>query len=399
MNFNFYIFGNPEGEYRQFPQDYISDVLTPFCEDVTGSRAVIYRHMELVHYIFIEAVGEGRYVGLCLIFNSVRSRYPKRLFEFMGSVLENDVIEGGRFLEYSSSGEIRFKESEFCNDVKSYDYLKDAIATGLDGEDDRFGFEGLPTKYSGDNKVAYLESTASDEAILKLSKVDNRVVIGDNHGIRRNPTYRIIEGLRGEIADKSGEISRLNRRISSLEKQKSQYRKVVALFVVLLCCCGGLYFLYDSLNSTERDLRAAEEELSAAGDTIIKHRDIIAALHNETVMLNSELDKEKRLREDAQKVADKVKRAADVIITGGSFSFGNSEYTCDYFASESGSKSLRIKVIEESTGNVYETRNVSPYLDEGIGTFRVYFNRRMSGSNWYTFEVWDGSRLIGGSRH
>ena len=121
MNFNFYIFGNPEGEYSQFPQDYLSDVLTSFCEDIAGSRAVIYRHMELVHYIFIEAVGEGHYVGLCLIFNSVRSRYPKRLFEFMGGVLESDVIEGGRFLEYSPSGEIRFKVSEFCNDVKSND--------------------------------------------------------------------------------------------------------------------------------------------------------------------------------------------------------------------------------------------------------------------------------------
>ena len=399
MNFNFYIFGNPEGEYSQFPQDYLSDVLTSFCEDIAGSRAVIYRHMELVHYIFIEAVGEGHYVGLCLIFNSVRSRYPKRLFEFMGGVLESDVIEGGRFLEYSPSGEIRFKVSEFCNDVKSYDCIKGLIATGLDEVDERFGFEGLPTKYSGDNKVAYLESTASDEAILVLSEVNKSVVIGDNHGIRKNQTYRIIDGLRDEIATKSSEISRLNRRISSLEKQKNQYRKVVALFVVLLCCCGGLYFLYDSLNSTERDLRATEEKLSAANDTIVEQRDIMAALHNETVMLNSELDKEKRLREDAQKVADKVKRAADVVITGGSFSFGNSEYTCDYFASESGSKSLRIKVIEESTGNVYETRNVSPCLDEGMGTFRVRFNRRMSGSNWYTFEVWDGSRLIGGSRH
>lgn len=399
MNFNFYIFGNPEGEYSQFPQDYLSDVLTSFCEDIAGSRAVIYRHMELVHYIFIEAVGEGHYVGLCLIFNSVRSRYPKRLFEFMGGVLESDVIEGGRFLEYSPSGEIRFKVSEFCNDVKSYDCIKGLIATGLDEVDERFGFEGLPTKYSGDNKVAYLESTASDEAILELSEVNKSVVIGDNHGIRKNQTYRIIDGLRDEIATKSSEISRLNRRISSLEKQKNQYRKVVALFVVLLCCCGGLYFLYDSLNSTERDLRATEEKLSAANDTIVEQRDIMAALHNETVMLNSELDKEKRLREDAQKVADKVKRAADVVITGGSFSFGNSEYTCDYFASESGSKSLRIKVIEESTGNVYETRNVSPCLDEGMGTFRVRFNRRMSGSNWYTFEVWDGSRLIGGSRH
>lgn len=399
MNFNFYIFGNPEGEYSQFPQDYLSDVLTSFCEDIAGSRAVIYRHMELVHYIFIEAVGEGHYVGLCLIFNSVRSRYPKRLFEFMGGVLESDVIEGGRFLEYSPSGEIRFKVSEFCNDVKSYDCIKGLIATGLDEVDERFDFEGLPTKYSGDNKVAYLESTASDEAILELSEVNKSVVIGDNHGIRKNQTYRIIDGLRDEIATKSSEISRLNRRISSLEKQKNQYRKVVALFVVLLCCCGGLYFLYDSLNSTERDLRATEEKLSAANDTIVEQRDIMAALHNETVMLNSELDKEKRLREDAQKVADKVKRAADVVITGGSFSFGNSEYTCDYFASESGSKSLRIKVIEESTGNVYETRNVSPCLDEGMGTFRVRFNRRMSGSNWYTFEVWDGSRLIGGSRH
>ena len=110
MNFNFYIFGNSGGRYNQYPQDYTEDMIKPLCEDLTGSRAMIYRHMNLVHYVFVESLGNGIYFGLCLIFNKVRSRYPKNLIDYMKSVIETHALKNRKILEYAASGDVIFLE-------------------------------------------------------------------------------------------------------------------------------------------------------------------------------------------------------------------------------------------------------------------------------------------------
>lgn len=398
MNFNFYIFGNPRGQYNQYPQDYTKDIFTPLCNDLQGSRAIIYRHMDLMHYIFIENIGHNQYFGLCLIFNKVRCQYPKNLFEFLRNIIENLALKNKKFLEYSSDGNILFSKAEFCDDIKSYDSFKAVINATLDGRNS-FGFEELKTKYNGINKTGYVEFDEQNKTILTLSESYNTLIIEDSLGIQKNHTHQLITSLQEKILEKDNLIVQLNQNISSLEKQKKQYRKVILLFILVLCCCGGLYFLYDSLNQTENNLRETTEKLSIANDTITKNNLTISNLNNQISNLRFSLERETKLKDEAQAIVNKFKSASSFIITNVSFSFNDNEYKCNYFTTDSGSKTFKFKVIEEATGNVVITKDVSPYLDEGSGSFSVYFSKRLNSSNWYTIEIWSGNRLVGGSRH
>lgn len=397
MNFNLYIFGNPRGKYSQYPQDYTQKMFAEACHDVSGARGVIYRSHDLVHYIFIEDLGNGRFIGICLIFNHIRFAYPKKLFGFMRSLIENTAIRGRYYLERTENGDIAFTVAEFCDDIKAYEYLKSVINAALDYNND-FGAEELGKKYEGVHRTKYVAGSEDDSVIVKLSDESNRVVVEYESGIDSNYTERIIAGLRSKIADRDSVISELNGRISELERKKKQYHKVVLLFILVLGCCVGLYFLYDSLTETEGSLRDTRNDLMAAQRTVSSQNDTIDSLGRRNDSLNLALQRETQLKKEAEDVVDRVKSLVPVSVTSGHYNYGAREYRFNYHSFETGSESMTLKIINEANGQIYY-ENFTPSLNEGTGSYTVYVSRYLDGSHWHTFEVWYNGNIIGGSRH
>lgn len=295
MNFNLYVFGNPQGRYTQYPRDYSEEFLLPLCENLKGARAVIHRRMDLMHYVFIERLEKDRYFGICVIFNGVRADSPHSLFGFLREVVETHAVKGGKFLRYSPQGDIVFTHNEFSEDTKAYDYLKGVINAALDHHNS-FGIAPLQKKYSGDKKTLYADMTEDDVAILKASEACNTLIIEDNAGIGENHIHGVIKSLQKEIVHKQRVIDDLNVSVAKLEKTKKQYRKVVVLFAVVLCCCVGLLTLYDSLNRTERELNetgdrlnATRTELHATSDELRQARDSISDQASQISSLRGEL--------------------------------------------------------------------------------------------------------------
>ncbi len=398
MNFNFYIFGNPGGQYGQYPQDYTEDILAPLCEGVTQARGVIYRRGDLMHYVLIEDLGDGRYAGVCVIFNKIRVRYPKRLFELLRDLLERRAIQAGKYLKYATDGSIVFTVSAFSDDLRSYDYLKSVADSSMEGHDE-YGPDELTTHYSGEHKTEYATWRSGDSDILRLSDGYDTVVVEDKHGELRDVTRQIIASLRDEVASRDSEIARLTGEMEELTRQKKQWRRVMILTVLVLGCGAGLLALYLSLSRTESDLQQTAAELAVANDTIAANRVTIDGLYSRVERLETSLTRETQLKEEAQAQVARYRSAGPFVVTGDSYSFGEGRYTCDYYTEESGSRAMTFKVIEESTGNVVMTRGIEPYLDAGGGSFTVYTGRILSSSKWYVFELWYGHRLVGGSRH
>lgn len=408
MNFNFYIFGNPLG-YSQYPQDYTKDIFTPVCKDLEGARAVIYRDNALVHYIFAESLGDGRYIGLCLIFNNAQAAKPKNLFNFMREVIESYAVKGSKYLKYNAKGKIEFIKSDFCHDLKSYDYLRSIIDSKLDG-DNNFDITPLKSNYSGENKTETLPSSATSREMLSLSNRVNRVVIDDSEGINHDETNKLIVSLCEDINKRDETIRELKKTVSQLERQKKQYRRVVFLFLVLLVALGGVYLLYLSLNETQISLREKTKQYDAAVVSIDSLGSEITMRENEMSSLRGQIDvknnhiseleeslaQEKRLREEAE---EKAKTRGKLTIVDGSIDFGSAKYRYTYNSPTSGSKRVKVKIIEESSGRVVNSGEFSEYYYEGQGTASINLNCSLNSSNWYTIELWEGNRLIGGTRH
>lgn len=351
-----------------------------------------------MHYIFIESLGEDKYIGICVIFNNCRVRYPKNFFEFLRDLIENHCLENNRIISYSYDGTIIFKNNELCEDLTSYEFLKSYTKSTLESITDS-GLQELKTKYNGTNKTVNAYWGESNDYILNLTDSYNTVIINGNIGLTQNRTNKIISSLQQEIANNNETINELQEELTVLEKKKKQFRNIIFLIVIVLCCCAGIVLLYSNLSQTEDDLKETITKLDIANDSIVNNNNTIYNLNNEINNLRTLLIDETRLRENAESLINKLYSSTHIIISGTSFSFYSGIYTVDYFSDQSGTKTFNIKVYKESDMSPCYTTTISPYLEKGKSTFSVNIYTNLNSTIYYVFEIWLGNRLVGGSRH
>lgn len=399
MNFNLYLFGKNKGTYNQYPDDYTSSFLASFCADVSSSKAMIVRDQNLMHYVYAENLGGSDVIGICLIFNKAYIRHISKVFNFMRGLIESTLLKQGKIIRYNNQGNIEFTSTNLSDDVKAYDYVKALVGSKLDSENNYFGVEELATTYNGLHNSEVVDGNTANSEILKLQQKYNKLIIDYQNGIEEDLTKKVISGLQEQISNLNQKIGIQAQQISKLEKAKKQYKKVILLFIILLCCCGGLYFLYTTLDETERTLQDTTERLNTATDSIGALNNTLTEKQNTIISLKTEVRDERMQKEAAQRTLENIQSNCPFIITGTSCSLSSREYTVRYFAKEPGSRNFKFKVIEEKSGRLYTEKSVSIYLDSGAGSFTVYFNQYFNTADWYTFEIWDGNKILGGSRH
>lgn len=398
MNFNLYLFGRNQWTYNQYPNDYTSSLLESFCYDVCSSKAMIVRDHDLIHYIFAEDLGNSNLIGICVIFNKVYIKHVSKFFNYIRGLIESTLLKQGKIIRYNNTGDIEFIYPTLNEDIKSYDFIKTLVGAKLDSENNYFGLTELSSTYNGLHNSETIEGNTSNSEILKLQQKVNKIIIEYNLGIEEDLTKKVISGLQTQISDLNAKIEDQNKTISKLEKTKKQYKKVMFLFVVLLCCCVGLYFLYTTLDKTEKNLLNTTERLKSATDSISSLNDTITENQNTINLLNNEVRNERSLKEKAQNTLENIQTNCPFIVTSSSFNFSKKEYTIKYYSKESGAHTFVIKIIDEKSGHIY-SRSVFEYIESGTGSFTIKFSRNLSSSNWYTFEIWYENKIVGGSRH
>lgn len=108
MNFDFYLFGTPDG-YDQYPLDDKEILFQSFYDKNCPIQLSIYRCAELVYFTYIRNINakSGSYFGISLIFNGA---YPGDLSGVV-AVFESlfvTVVNRGRFLRKDKSGRVLF---------------------------------------------------------------------------------------------------------------------------------------------------------------------------------------------------------------------------------------------------------------------------------------------------
>ena len=98
MNFDFYLFGTPDG-YDQYPLDDKEVLFQSFYDKNCPIQLSLYRNAELVYFTYIRNINakSGSHFGMSLVFNGA---YPANLAEVV-AVFESlfvNVVNKGRFL-------------------------------------------------------------------------------------------------------------------------------------------------------------------------------------------------------------------------------------------------------------------------------------------------------------
>lgn len=394
MNFNFYILGTPSGTYSQYPDDYSSTMFSNFTENIVGARLVIHRDHDLMHYFFAEKIDSSNYLGFCIIFNKARICNPKQLVEFFKTII-NDYATNGELIEFQNDGKLAFSISSFAKSSKVHSAIKKHLDQQFNSPTNDFGIENLNTTYNGVNTSDEINFDASNNDIIKLTEKFNTVYVSDNIGIKSNQIYATIDGLRKSNYEAQKEITSLKEEIIALERQKKQYGFVILLILCILLCGLGLFSLRDNLISTENNLKIARNEIDSCNNIIFQKISTIDSLFT----VNNDLNNLRITAEnDLTAFKTLVSEKTPLIITDANINWSNGMYKFNYYGFANRIVKITIRTYNNSGYYRENTIDFNVHSGENVGEIYIGGSNLDSGK-WHSFIIFDGYRILGGTRH
>ena len=290
MKFSFYILGTPMGRYSQYPDDYIAPTLVGLQKDLSGSRLVIFREMDLVHYVYYEKIGEAGYIGFCVIFNGARLTKPKKLIQYFRQMVESSFVKEGKIIRYDENGNLKFNIKEICEIKADYEEIRKRLEKELSNNRKKYGVEELNCTYNGLKNSETLKESSSDDEITRLTDTFNKVIVDSNIGIENGYLPQLMNDLRERLSSSNQKIIQLNNDIETLNKKKKQYKYVVSLFLIVILCCVGLYLFYNEVIHKNDKIEQLEKTIVVKNDSIESNLKKIESLGNKVQKLNSTID-------------------------------------------------------------------------------------------------------------
>ena len=115
MNFDFYLFGTPDG-YNQYPWDDKEILFQSFYDKTIPVQLTIYRKAELVYYSYVRNLkGNSRqYFGMIIVINGKYLSNLKEVFAFFDN-LYYSIVNKGQLLGKDAQGKVGFRCSQFVD--------------------------------------------------------------------------------------------------------------------------------------------------------------------------------------------------------------------------------------------------------------------------------------------
>lgn len=278
------------GRYSQYPDDYIAPTLVGLQKDLSGSRLVIFREMDLVHYVYYEKIGEAGYIGFCVIFNGARLTKPKKLIQYFRQMVESSFVKEGKIIRYDENGNLKFNIKEIFEIKADYEEIRKRLEKELSNNRKKYGVEELNSTYNGLKNSESLKESSSDDEITRLTDKFNKVIIDSNIGIENGYLPQLMNDLRERLSSSNQKIIQLNNDIETLNKKKKQYKYVVSLFLIVILCCVGLYLFYNEVIHKKDKIKQLEKTIVVKNDSIKSNIKKIESLDNKVQVLNSTIN-------------------------------------------------------------------------------------------------------------
>lgn len=399
MNFSFYFYGNPNKRYSQYPDDYTASTLADLQEGVTGARLVIYRKMDLIHYAYTESLGNKNNIGFCIIFNKSYCKRPHRLANLFRTLIETRLIESGEIIRYSDKGVLEYQVNTLTNSSREHEQLQEVINAELETNYDFYGIDTVTSTYNGEKTTAEVVSELTDAQIIDLTRQHNKVVVNYHNGVDEGYIPKVIETLRTSLLQAEGDVERLKKENTKLNKQKKQYRYVMLLSLLLVGCGLGILSLNNNLTSTKDELAQAIQTISDQQDSITEKNSLIIKLNQDTQFLTDKLQSEVSRREEIETEFTSLKNGfgQPLFIMGSSFNFNSGNLSFTYFGIQETTLKLYVRAYRNNE-NYYNSGQVN--IKKGTNTSSIFLSRGLDSNKYYSFEILvDDTIIIGGGRH
>lgn len=323
MNSSVYIYGELSNGYTQYPnEDHSSTIFQKFyTQSKSITQIAIHRDGNLMYYAYFRKLEQNKYIGLCVLLNGIMITRFDGLFSLFEGVISN-LVTHGYLIKFDERGNLTANTNKLYMNPEEIDI----VATSL-----KAGFNNLeasakrlpPINYAVNNTSVKKFSVEDPEGdILQSSYTNGFTYIYKS----KNFNTAAIDSYRGVLSRVSKQNDKLKKENADLiasnekiKKQKKQYQFVIVLFIAVIGCCCGLFFLNDNLNTTKNELADANNIIEGKNQNIAEQRNRISNMTLQINSLQSSLSEEKEKRESAenemQELKSLVSSSVPIIIT------------------------------------------------------------------------------------
>lgn len=404
INSSVYIFGKLNGGYTQYPDDYAKEVYQNLYANASSkSQIVIHRDKDLMYYGYVRKLdNDSQYIGFCVLLNGIMFSNISSLFPIFESAV-TELVSNGDILSFNERGEIISRIDSLVEKQNEVTRISSVIRNGIDGMEAYT--KSLPSvSYSIANteKKVFAYSDSNDIIVEASCKYAYTYITKEkNYNTSSLLGYQsVIKKLYREKGEITSQYIKLKNQYDKLNKQKKQYRNVIILCVIVVLCGIGIYFLKYTLSNTQQTLEMSQNENTQKGEKIKDLNTKLTTLNGDVKDLKYSLDAEKtqrvQIEEELDSLTNIYKDKQPLFIKSTSFDFNTGWFTFDYYGYYA--KDITLVVRAFNNDESY-SRTTSLSVEKGHHTSSIYISDNLSSSQWYSFELLIGNRIIGGDRH
>lgn len=395
MNCSAYIFGELSDGYSQYPEDSSSNIFKSIYTKCNApTQLIIHRDESMMYYVYIRNLDTKRYIGFAFTINGFYFTQIGSIFSLFEKQIEQ-LAERGIIINYSKNGDLTTTLSSLKNEEE--EVL--AFANYLQGEFIKIKtVKKLPlSDYSVSiNSQRIFNENDNNSDITKSSYTFGFTIIlkQENYDTLRSTSYRnILRQLNSKNEALSKEIEKLKETNKQILRQKKQFKKVVFLFLTVVACGVGIYFLYENLNNTQGKLNSANDTIKEKNSIIDKRNERISTLKDSVSDLENSLQ---HVRREKSELSDKLKS----VCSSYPFIVTESEVNADrfkfkYYCDEERDITVTLKAVNSKNSEIV-SNNHSLTFYKGGGEKSLDFNRRLDTSQYYYVVLMYDGKIIAG---
>lgn len=223
MNISTYIFGTLDGGYSQYPKDYTQTIFQDiYTNSSAPSQIIVHRNNELIYYVYIRQLGQGKYIGLAVVLNGIMLKNFKKMFTIFEQIFTSIVVKG-EILQFNNQGIIISKIKQLYKYQEETSRITDYL---------RFEFEKLgggskklpPTNYAiAKNEKKYFSIEDNIDDIIKSSYTYGYTFVykSKNYNTALLNNYsNVLSKLSKELETKNIECDKLKNDVSTLKRKQ-----------------------------------------------------------------------------------------------------------------------------------------------------------------------------------
>lgn len=352
--------------------------------------------------------------GLCFVFNDKYPEDIRYIFSFCHNII-SDIVKEGKVLYIDKNGNVQIGHGERSFLPAVFKRYIDRVNSSFNTNNAKLCSLSLLTSYYKISKNQYVVHELSDSRWSMTESLNYNHIVIFTEEIEQaniNEYKNVVRTLKKEKSDLFNELECQKEIYSKLQKEKRNYKYIVALLILLLISSVCIFLIYENKKREEQQFAQKEKEMT---DTIVSKNDAITNIQNDLSKMTMQFDSlqqaysslqssyssiESKLRKtEASKsnlenriknINTKVGNRQPFVVIDMAYNKSTGNLSVSYYGFNSGIFPITIKALYDNSS--YNCGSHTVKVEQGFHGCSFQIGRRQSKK----FVLMKGKTIIGG---